>query len=96
MIRVLLVAAVITAPITAPIAAARISAPTSPVISADDQCGDGYELSKTVGSCIPVPTHAPTPPAGATYQCVDGTYSFSKTPRGACSHHGGVAAPVGQ
>ena len=29
-----------------PIAAA-ISAPTSPVISADDQCGDGWEWSKS-------------------------------------------------
>lgn len=74
----------------AAIAAAAIGAPTSPVISAGDQCGDGYEWSKTVSSCIPVPTQAPTPPPGATYLCNDGTYSFSPTPQGACSHHGGV------
>jgi hypothetical protein len=30
------------------------------------------------------------PPANATARCADGTYSHSKTRRGACSHHGGV------
>ncbi len=76
-----------------PIAAA-ITAPASPVISADDQCGDGYEWSKTVSSCIPVPTAAPTAPPGATFLCVDGDYSYSKTSKGACSRHGGIDHPV--
>jgi len=31
------------------------------------------------------------PPAGATAKCRDGTYSFSQSRRGTCSHHGGVA-----
>ena len=31
------------------------------------------------------------PPAGATALCRDGTYSFSQTHSGTCSHHGGVA-----
>ena len=31
------------------------------------------------------------PPAGATGQCKDGSYTMSKTHSGACSHHGGVA-----
>ncbi len=31
------------------------------------------------------------PPAGASAQCGDGTYSFSMHHRGTCSHHGGVA-----
>lgn len=30
------------------------------------------------------------PPAGATAQCRDGTYSFSQHHSGTCSHHGGV------
>lgn len=30
-------------------------------------------------------------PDGATAECVDGTYSFSQSRRGTCSHHGGVA-----
>src|SRR5437660_1265621 len=29
-------------------------------------------------------------PAGATAKCGDGTYSFSQSHRGTCSHHGGV------
>jgi hypothetical protein len=41
----------------------------------------------------PPATAAPAPqaPAGATAICVDGTYSFSQTRSGTCSHHGGVA-----
>jgi hypothetical protein len=31
------------------------------------------------------------PPPGATAVCKDGTYSFSQTRSGTCSHHGGVA-----
>lgn len=30
-------------------------------------------------------------PAGASAKCGDGTYSFSQSRRGTCSHHGGVA-----
>lgn len=43
-----------------------------------------------------VRVHRPTfsdsgPPAGATAQCRDGSYSFSLHHSGTCSHHGGVA-----
>lgn len=31
-------------------------------------------------------------PAGASAKCVDGTFSFSQSRRGTCSHHGGVAS----
>lgn len=34
---------------------------------------------------------AAAPPAGATAQCKDGTYSMARTASGRCSHHGGVA-----
>jgi hypothetical protein len=30
-------------------------------------------------------------PQGASAKCRDGSYSFSKSHRGTCSHHGGVA-----
>ena len=32
-----------------------------------------------------------TPPADATARCRDGTYSATKSTRGACSSHGGVS-----
>jgi hypothetical protein len=42
---------------------------------------------------IPVPTSTSTVsvPTGATGKCNDGTYTFTTTQKGACSHHGGVA-----
>lgn len=42
--------------------------------------------------------HSPTKskdgsvPAGASAQCRDGTYSFSRSRRGTCSRHGGIAS----
>jgi hypothetical protein len=30
-------------------------------------------------------------PSGATARCRDGSYSYSASRRGTCSHHGGVA-----
>ena len=35
-------------------------------------------------------THHNSIPAGASAICWDGTYSFSQSRRGTCSHHGGV------
>ena len=43
------------------------------------------------GERVQSPTHYSSAPRGATARCVDGTYSFSKSRRGTCSHHGGVA-----
>ena len=53
--------------------------------------GKGYRNSR--GEWVPSPTKTPDnqPPSGATAQCRDGTYSFSRTRSGTCSHHGGVA-----
>ena len=53
--------------------------------------GSGYTNSK--GNRVRSPTRTPDnrPPAGATAQCRDGTFSFSQSRRGTCSHHGGVA-----
>jgi hypothetical protein len=43
------------------------------------------------GYTAPAAAAAAAPPAGATAQCKDGSYSMSKTASGRCSHHGGVA-----
>jgi hypothetical protein len=37
------------------------------------------------------PIKSDSVPAGASAQCRDGSYSFSRNRRGTCSHHGGVA-----
>ncbi|MDD4971746.1 MAG: DUF3761 domain-containing protein [Paludibacter sp.] len=36
------------------------------------------------------PTFSSSAPSGACAQCNDGSYSFSRSRRGTCSHHGGV------
>ena len=43
------------------------------------------------GVKVQSPTYYKAQPAGASAICRDGTYSFSKSRRGTCSHHGGVA-----
>lgn len=50
---------------------------------------DYYTNSK--GVRVRRPVFSSTAPAGATARCRDGSYSFSQSRRGTCSHHGGVA-----
>lgn len=53
-------------------------------------CPNGtYE--NAAGHIVCKPYESPTQPAGATAECADGTYSFSESRSGTCSHHGGVA-----
>lgn len=42
------------------------------------------------GEKVQSPTYYNEVPSGATAVCRDGTYSFSRSRRGTCSHHGGV------
>lgn len=49
-------------------------------------CGTGYYRNSD-GNCV----HRPGDnPSGATAQCKDGTYSYSRHRSGTCSGHGGV------
>lgn len=47
--------------------------------------------TNSYGNRVQSPTYYNSRPAGATALCRDGTYSFSQSRRGTCSHHGGVA-----
>jgi len=52
--------------------------------------GNGtYVNSK--GETVKRPENCLAVPQGATAQCRDGSYSFSQSRHGTCSHHGGVA-----
>ena len=44
------------------------------------------------GNRVHTPVHARSAPAGATAKCGDGTYSFSASHSGTCSHHGGISS----
>lgn len=57
-----------------------------PVVEAPPSSGNGYVNSQ--GNFVSSPSDNP---AGATAKCRNGTYSYSQSRRGTCSHHGGVA-----
>lgn len=72
------------------------SAPSSPAYSSPPSTTSGGSSSDYYTNTLGVRVHRPTssekgPPPGASAQCADGSYSFSMSRRGTCSHHGGVA-----
>ncbi len=70
----------------APVAPEPPPPPPSPV----PVCTNGTYVN-SAGNTVCSPEPSPTVPPGATARCVDGTYSFSESRSGTCSHHGGVA-----
>ena len=58
---------------------------------AKPKCTDNGTYVNSQEQTVKRPENCSTVPQGATAQCHDGTYSFSKSRRGTCSHHGGVA-----
>src|ERR1700674_118402 len=54
-------------------------------------CTNNGTYVNSKGQRVQRPENCSSPPQGATAQCRDGTYSFSRNRRGTCSHHGGVA-----
>lgn len=61
-------------------------APHAPV-----HCINNGTYVNSKGETVKRPENCSSPPKGAAAQCRDGSYSFSRTGRGTCSHHGGVA-----
>jgi len=62
----------------------------NPVQPPNTLSNDNYYVN-TYSNTVHSPAYAPSIPAGASAKCRDGTYSFSQSRRGTCSHHGGVA-----
>ena len=86
--RALAMALVIASPGTQVAVPALLLAQSTPAEARATCDADSYIISK--GHCVPKPRSAPSAPPGATAKCRDGTYSFSESRRGTCSHHGGV------
>jgi hypothetical protein len=58
---------------------------------AQPNCTNNGTYTNSQGQTVPRPENCSGPPKGATAQCRDGSYSFSQSRSGTCSHHGGVA-----
>jgi hypothetical protein len=69
----------------APTSSAPLNNPAKP------KCTDDGTYVNSQGHTLKRPENCTTVPKGATAQCLDGTYSFSQSRRGTCSHHGGVS-----
>ncbi len=67
----------------------------SPTPSSSSTSNSGLSNDNTYinseGNEVHSPAYSNTTPVGATAICGDGTYSFSQSRRGTCSHHGGVS-----
>jgi hypothetical protein len=64
--------------------------PAPVYVAPQPSCPNGTYVN-SAGNTVCSPYSSSAAPAGATAQCSDGTYSFSQSRRGTCSHHGGVA-----
>ncbi len=64
---------------------------TQPSSRQQPKCTDNGTYVNSKGETVKRPETCSTAPQGATAQCRDGSYSFSQSRRGTCSHHGGVA-----
>jgi hypothetical protein len=58
---------------------------------AKPKCVDNGTYVNSQGQTVKRPETCSSVPDGATAQCRDRSYSFSKSRRGTCSHHGGVS-----
>ena len=88
-----------TAPAPAPIVHISSTPQPTPVVQdqqfkATPQLSNDNYYTNTRGNTVhsPAYTNDNSIPAGASARCRDGTYSFSQSRRGTCSHHGGVSS----
>ena len=67
--------------------------PLGTFVGEDQGLSNNNYYTNAAGNTVHSPAHSNngSVPAGASAQCRDGTYSFSQSRRGTCSHHGGVA-----
>lgn len=79
---------VTTAPVNEVKAIGTYVAPAHTSTAVD--CPNGTYIN-SAGNTVCSPYSSSSAPAGATAQCGDGTYSFSQSRSGTCSHHGGVS-----
>jgi hypothetical protein len=65
----------------------------APANQTNGQLDNNNYYTNSAGNTVhgPANTVDGSVPAGASAKCGDGTYSFSQSSRGTCSHHGGVA-----
>lgn len=73
---------------------ASATQPVAPTVQAPQpHLIESGSYTNSAGVRVHSPAHTDTgaAPAGASAQCRDGSYSFSMSHRGTCSHHGGVA-----
>ncbi len=75
---------------TQPVNEVIVKGTKAPRVQAQKSCPNGTYVN-TAGNTVCSPYASDGVPAGATAQCQDGTYSYSQSRRGTCSHHGGVA-----
>ena len=67
------------------------STTSQPKAQADPSCTNNGTYTNSQGQTVKRPENCSSAPKGATAQCRDGSYSFSQSHSGTCSHHGGVA-----
>jgi hypothetical protein len=56
-----------------------------------NHCTDNGTYVNSKGETVKRPETCSSAPKGATAQCRDKSFSFSRSHQGTCSHHGGVA-----
>jgi hypothetical protein len=90
-VSILALATILLASLSAQTAQPSLTQPTQQQPQKQSKCTDNGTYVNSKGDTVKRPENCTAAPQGATAQCRDGSYSFSQSRRGTCSHHGGVA-----